>query len=119
MGGGGVHASLVPGSADAAQELGGHLAGLNAYLNEQHTPVETLTMDPSSNRGSEPGAGQMQQGDGQNQGQGESSESPSNRGSIPAEIGAVSSSGVSAAAGRTEPPLYVSPESGTRVSVMA
>ena len=44
MSGGNVHAALMPGSAEAAQTLSGHLAGLNAYLAEQHTPVATLTM---------------------------------------------------------------------------
>jgi hypothetical protein len=119
MSDGGVHAALMPGSAAAAQELGGHLAGLNAYLQEQHTRVETLTLDPSSNHGSEPGSGEMQQGNGQNQGQGGSSESPSNYGPSPPEIGAVSSSVVSPPAGRTEAPLSVSPESGGHVSLMA
>jgi hypothetical protein len=68
--GGGIHASLVSGSAEAAQMLSGHLAGLNTYLAEQHTPVETLTLatagsggselsaDQGSNSGSYQGAGQ-------------------------------------------------------------
>ena len=42
--GGGIHAELVPGSADAAQTLGSHMAGLNAYLAEHHTAVQTLTL---------------------------------------------------------------------------
>jgi hypothetical protein len=72
--GGGVHAQLVPGSADAAQALGGHLEGLNAYLIEHRTPVETLTLTaPESGwagSGSDKGAGQqMQQGAGQQTGQ--------------------------------------------------
>jgi hypothetical protein len=40
--GGGVHASLIPGSVDAAQNLAGHMEGLNAYLATQHTAVESL-----------------------------------------------------------------------------
>jgi len=44
MSGGGIHAALVPGSAEAAQALGGHIAGLNSYLAEQRTHVETLTL---------------------------------------------------------------------------
>jgi hypothetical protein len=75
MGGGGVHAELVAGSADAAQTLGGHLAGLNAYLAEHHTPVETLTLTSpdsgSSGLGSGKGSGDgMQQGTGHETGQG-------------------------------------------------
>jgi hypothetical protein len=72
--GGGVHAELVPGSADAAQALGSHMAGLNAYLAEHHTPVETLTLSApesgwagmSNNKGGGEG---MQQGAGQQTGQ--------------------------------------------------
>ena len=43
--GGGVHAALLPGSAEAAQVLGTHLSGLNAFLAEQHGPHSTATMD--------------------------------------------------------------------------
>jgi hypothetical protein len=72
--GGGVHAELVAGSADAAQTLGGHLAGLSAYLAEHHTQVETLTLSSSesgwttldSGKGSGDG---MQQGSGHQTGQ--------------------------------------------------
>jgi len=56
MGSGGVHASLVPGSADAAQALGGHLAGLNSFLSDHHTPVETLTLAAPESGWSGPGA---------------------------------------------------------------
>jgi hypothetical protein len=71
LSGGGVHAQLVPGSADAAQALGSHLAGLNAYLSEHHTPVESLTLTaPESGLGSDRGTGEgMQQGAGQQTGQ--------------------------------------------------
>jgi hypothetical protein len=74
MGGGGVHAELVAGSADAAQALGSHLAGLNAYLAEHHTPVETLTLSAPdggwAGLGSDKGAGEgMQQGTGHPSGQ--------------------------------------------------
>lgn len=68
-GGGGVHASLVPGSTDAAEALGSHLAGLNAYLAEHHTSVDPVTvaapengsatgMDQSANQNMHQGAGQ-------------------------------------------------------------
>jgi hypothetical protein len=73
-GSGSVHASLVPGSEDAAQALGGHLAGLNAYLAEHHTSVDTVTMSAPLARGTESAldqnAGQsMHQGQGQGGGQ--------------------------------------------------
>jgi hypothetical protein len=50
--GGGVHASLVPGSAEAAQTLGSHLAGLNAYLAERHPAVAAVTVAGHENGGS-------------------------------------------------------------------
>jgi hypothetical protein len=76
--GGVVHAEVVPGSADAAQALGSHLAGLNAYLAEHHMPVETLTLSAPEGEGSGLGSGQSagqgagqgtQQGAGQQTGQ--------------------------------------------------
>jgi hypothetical protein len=78
--GGGVHAQLVPGSADAAQALTGHLAGLNAYLTEHHIPVETLTLTaPDSGWTGPQSQGQsMQQGAGQQTGQDADSGSGSN-----------------------------------------
>ena len=64
---GSVHAALIPGSTDAAQALSGHLAGLNAYLAEQHTPVATLTLASAGGGEAETSAGAgMQQGTGQN-----------------------------------------------------
>jgi hypothetical protein len=76
--GGGVHAELVPATADAAQALGGHLAGLNAFLAERHSSVDTVTVTApeggwatstgSSGSGGDQGAGgAMQQGAGQQQ----------------------------------------------------
>ncbi len=40
----GVHATLVPGSANAAQSLGAHMNGLSHYLSERNAPVQTLSM---------------------------------------------------------------------------
>lgn len=74
--GGGVHAELVPGSADAARELGTHLDGLNGYLAAQHMPVESLRMAAPEGNSSSNAAGQTTdlgtgQGTGQGMGQGE------------------------------------------------
>jgi hypothetical protein len=68
--GGSIHASLVAGSADAAQTLSGHLAGLNAYLADQHTPIAAVTMAATEDRSATYGADQstnqnMNQGSGQ------------------------------------------------------
>jgi hypothetical protein len=71
--GSGIHAQLVAGSTDAAQTLSGHMAGLNAFLAEHHTPVETLTLSTTSGgteSASDRGAGGgMQQGTGEQAGQ--------------------------------------------------
>jgi hypothetical protein len=70
-----VHAAVLPGSAEAAQALGGHLSGLNGYLEEQHLHVASVTVASPENRSVESGGGQsgnqgMQQEAGQNAGQG-------------------------------------------------
>jgi len=82
LSGGGVHAQLVPNSADAAQALNSHLAGLNSYLVEHHTPVETLTLTAPEggwsglDSGRSAGEG-MQQGSGQQTSQGADASIPS------------------------------------------
>jgi hypothetical protein len=75
LSGGGVHATLLPGSVEAAQALGQHMDGLNAYMAQQHTPVESLAMGaPGSrdaNHSAEQGLSQgMNQGTNQGAGQG-------------------------------------------------
>jgi hypothetical protein len=68
LNGGGIHATLVPSTAEAAQALDGHLAGLSSHLIEQQSPVASLsvaslTMASPSGSGTENGMGQrMQQG---------------------------------------------------------
>jgi hypothetical protein len=64
---GSVHAAIVPGSAEAVQALGGHMAALHTYLNEQRTPVETLTLAEPEGRaaGFSPETGQPAQGNAQ------------------------------------------------------
>ncbi len=57
--GGAVHAALLPGSAEAAQVLGTHLSGLNAFLAQQHGAHATATIatpqDGRSGAGAEQG----------------------------------------------------------------
>lgn len=70
----GIHAALVPGSADAAQSLSGHLAGLNAYLSDRQTQVESLRVAPPESHWAGQGTGQgtgqeMSQSGGQSHGQ--------------------------------------------------
>lgn len=64
----GVHATVVPVSADAAQSLGAHLSGLSSYLSEHRTPVETVTMSAPD---SSPGQHSMGQRGGNPSGQGD------------------------------------------------
>jgi hypothetical protein len=121
---GGVHASLVPDSAVAAQALGGHMTGLNAYLVEQRTPVETLTVAPPDNRSissamDQSGHRGMHQGAGQDSGQGGHSEAPSHtRQSATAVTGTASSIEAAPAGGRDRSaPAGVL--EGLHISVMA
>jgi hypothetical protein len=75
LNGGAVHASLLPGSEQAAQELGRHMDGLNTYLAEQHPVVDSLVMAaPTARAAAEQGPGQgmqqdLRQGAGQQPGQ--------------------------------------------------
>jgi hypothetical protein len=75
MTGGAVHAALVPGSSEAAQELGRQMDGLHSYLAEQRTPVAWLGMTSPGDRGGDGSgsAGQTMQHDGQGQGAGQGS----------------------------------------------
>lgn len=73
LGGGGVHATLMPGTADAAAAIGNHLDGLNAYLAEHHTQVDTVTMAAPESQWAGQG---MDQGSSRNMHQGAGQEAP-------------------------------------------
>ena len=67
---GGVHATLLPGSVEAAQALGPHMEGLSAYMAQQHMPVESLALAAPENRGANQSTGQsFSQGTNQEMGQ--------------------------------------------------
>jgi hypothetical protein len=70
-----VHATLIPGSTDAAQALGGHLAGLNAYLADTYTPVQSIHIAQPEGREAASSSSQDQ-----GQGMGQSSGQSSNQG---------------------------------------
>lgn len=125
MGAGGVHASLLPGSADAAQALGGHLAGLNSFLAEQHTPVETLTLAAPEGRWTGP-AGDRQgmdqglnQGAGQDAGRGGFSEPQSNPPPAASHLAAAAIPEVSAQTGRPDAMVPTARPGGIHISVIA
>jgi hypothetical protein len=68
--GGGVHAIVVPATAEAAQALGSQMAGLNAHLAESHTPLASLSLGSAEGREGGTGAGQsFNQSAGQDQAQ--------------------------------------------------
>ena len=70
-----VRATLVPGSADAAQALGGHMAGLNTYLADAHVSIQSLHIAAPEARQADPGSGRDQ---GQSMGQGSNQNSSQN-----------------------------------------
>jgi hypothetical protein len=115
---GSVHAAIVPESAEAAQALGSHMAGLHTYLNEQRATVETLTLAAPGNRGSDAGLSQsMQKGSEQcgeqKTGRGGSPE-PRSEWQRPAVTGSISA--VSNGAPSIAPPMG---RAGMYISVMA
>lgn len=59
----GLHAVLVPPSAEAARTLSGHLNGLNAYLGNSQIPVSAVTLSTfqDGRQGSSTGANAQQQ----------------------------------------------------------
>ena len=66
---GGISAVVVPGSPDATEALGAHMAGLHDYLAEQHSPVDTLTLASGGKFRSDASLGQdTQKQETQNQG---------------------------------------------------
>jgi hypothetical protein len=124
-----VHASLVPDSADSALTLGGHVAGLNTYLAEQHSPVESLTVAAPESRTLSSGMGQsgmdqsgsqgMHQGTGQDSGQGSYSQAPSHTQQNTPGATEAASSIDTAPAGMQEPSTSAVVSGGRHISVMA
>jgi hypothetical protein len=57
----GMHAAVVPNSAEASQALSGHLAGLNAYLADGHAGVAAVTLTAPESRLGEQAAGTVDQ----------------------------------------------------------
>jgi hypothetical protein len=83
--GSGLHAAVLPGSPEAAQVLGTHLVGLNAFLAQEHGPHATATMaapgdghyGASADQGNSAGGGSgRDDGAGKNMAQTQSDSSP-------------------------------------------
>lgn len=58
----GIHAALVGGTAEAAQSLNGHLAGLSNFLHERQTPVQVLHVTQEGSGWAQGDSSSMQQG---------------------------------------------------------
>lgn len=114
--GSGIHAALVPGSTDAARSLGTHLAGLNAYLAEHHTPVATLTLAAHESQWAGQGMGQ---GSGQNPGQGEQSRQQADVRESAFEVATPGRSRAAVGADGAGAPSAESAPGGVYISVMA
>jgi hypothetical protein len=113
----GIHATLVPNSAEAAQALSGHLAGLSTHLVDQQASVVSLSMASPADSGIENGMGQHTQ---QGSPQGSSSEEPqagSQSNTPPAS--AASDLAAPAQSGIVDTSIYAGNPRGTRISVMA
>ena len=118
--GGGVHATLLPSSSEAAQMLGGHMAGLDAYLAAEHTSVRSLTL--TTPEGREPGLASGQDlRQGMNQGSGQSGYSepqPSSRASMAAIATSVSRD-TPVQSDRLDHTTEIPRRGGTHISVVA
>lgn len=78
----GMHAILVPGSADAAQSLSAHMSGLNNFLTAHNSPVQTLSMGTPTGQDA---AFTMSQGGGQSADQSANRDAGSSALHIPGE----------------------------------
>ena len=116
----GIHATLVPSSAEAAQALNGHLAGLSTHLVEQQSPVASLTMASPSESGIENGMGQrMQQGaEGNPQGNAPD-EAPAGHRKMHRRLASTSVPDAPAQAGIRDSFTHTGELRGTHISVMA
>jgi hypothetical protein len=115
----GIHATLVPSSADAAQSLSGHLAGLSSHLVEQQAPLASLSMASPGESGIENGLGQGTQQGAEGNAQGNTSaESQTSQTDIP--LAASTSTQVATAeSGVTNTQAYPGELRGRHISVMA
>lgn len=120
LNGGGLHASLLPGSAEAAQVLSAHLPGLSAHLLEEHAPVSTVKVETPAGNGLAASVGQGPQQDAQGQ---ESQSGASFRDSNLRDTASADSSrtGLTVETGTSElsPAHWFDGTRGTQISVMA
>ena len=114
LSGGAIHASIVPGSGEAAQALGVHLPALHAHLAEHQVALAALSMQTSAGGSGEQGR-QMQQGTGNNPPQQDQTAAP---GAPPASA-AHGQRAAAVPSPHSEPPWMPAPGTGAHISVMA
>jgi len=111
---GAVHASVLPGTAEAAQTLSAHMAGLNSYLSEHRTPVHTLTLaSPGGDSG-------FNQAAGQNAGQGSGSGgSGDGAGRQPMQMGVAFAQAAAQTSHAGNDVSLITPRTGASISLIA
>jgi hypothetical protein len=116
----GIQATLVPNSAEAAQALNGHLAGLSTHLSEQQAPVVSVSMASPGDNGIESGMGQHTQHGAEGSPQGSASEESqaSSQENAP-QTSASSDLASPEQSGVLDTLTYTGELRGTRISVMA
>jgi hypothetical protein len=115
---GSISAVVVPGSADATQALGAHMAGLHDYLADRHSPVESLTLATAQNSGADAGLSQGMQHQGQQQSAEDSPANAQTLNSLTAGSAAVQSS-QEIHSSSDESQSILQPPGGRYISVMA
>jgi hypothetical protein len=114
----GISAVVLPGSSEAVQALGAHMAGLHDYLAEHHTPVENLTMAPAQNSGADASLNQDMQHQGRQQSAGDGQANGQALNSI-APISTVTTPAQSIEVGGSDGPAILSGLEARYISVMA
>jgi hypothetical protein len=123
-----VHATLMPGSGDAAEALSGHMAGLNTYLADAHISLQSLHIAQPEGRNAASNASQDQsQGLGQGSNQSMSQNPGQENAQAPSRAFAPGESSTAASVRAAEPvstenfsrPASLTELSGGHISVMA
>jgi hypothetical protein len=123
LGAGNIHASLVPGSADAASVLSGHLAGLNSFLAGHHPGVSAVTVGAPESRWGDAQAGGAPAHDAQ-QGSGHAAQDRASAEPSRSQVQSPSPASSAAEPTLSPPPETITPPAalgpyGAHISVMA
>jgi flagellar hook-length control protein FliK len=119
MGAGGVHAAIVPGTAEAAQALGGHMAGLSAHLAEQRVAVSAVSINSPGNSAQLAGGGAGENGGQQWTGRGQQQSAQSGASQAAAGVAGAAAKAAAPAAGALPQAATVNGRTGSYISVVA